>query len=161
MRGYLPGTIVALAFIALGGCQQKEAADGAAGAAQSSSTKELAAPAGPSGSSPQQRDTLAYEHRVAVELSKEGVSGRLNEIESACRAAVASQCAILESSLRWSASLPSASIRMRLARGGVCLQGADGRSDADRFAGQRACQPGSTDGYRPADDRPHAAARGV
>ena len=28
MRGYLPGTIVALAFIALGGCQQKEAADG-------------------------------------------------------------------------------------------------------------------------------------
>ena len=145
MRGYLPGTIVALAFIALGGCQQKEAADGAAGAAQSSSTKELAAPAGPSGSSPQQRDTLAYEHRVAVELSKEGVSGRLNEIESGCRAAVASQCAILESSLRWSASLPSASIRMRLARGGVDslidLASRDGKITARSTQAEDLAQP--------------------
>jgi len=119
MRGVLPGTIVALAFIALSGCQKQDAADGGAGEPQTSSNKGLAAPAGSSSGPQRQRDTLAYEHRVAVELGKEAVSDRLSEIEAACRADVASHCAILESSLRWSQSLPSASIRMRLARGGV------------------------------------------
>lgn len=119
MRGVLPRTIVALAFIALSSCQKKEAAGDAAGEAQSPSTMGLAAPTGSSGGSQQQRDTLAYEHTVTVDLSKEAVSDRLREIEAACRADVASRCAILESSLRWSAGLPTASIRMRLARGGV------------------------------------------
>jgi hypothetical protein len=111
--------IVALAFIALGGCQKKEAAAGDAGEAHSPSTMGQVAPTGSSGGSQQQRDTLAYEHTVAVELGKEAVSGRLGEIEAACRGDGASRCAILESSLRWFAGLPSASIRMRLAPGGV------------------------------------------
>jgi hypothetical protein len=143
MRGMLLRTIVALASVALSGCQQKEAADGTAGAAQPSSTQGVAAPSGPSGG--QQRDTLAYEHTVAVELSKEAVSGRLSEIEAACRADAASQCAILESSLRWSASLPSASIRMRLARGGVdglvALASQDGRITARSTQAEDLAQP--------------------
>ena len=145
MRGVLRGTIVALAFIALSSCQKKEAADGPVGEAQSSATKELAAPAGPVGGSPEQRDTLAYEHTVAVELGKDGVADRLKEIESACRADVASRCAILESSLRWSSSLPSASIRMRLARGGVDslvdLASKDGKITARSTQAEDLAQP--------------------
>lgn len=145
MRGVLSGTMVALAFVALGGCQKKEAADGAVGEAQSASTKAMAAPAGSSGGPQQQRDTLAYEHTVAVELSKEGVSGRLAEIEAACRADAASQCAILESSLRWSSALPSASIRMRLARDGVNslidLASKDGKITARSTQAEDLAQP--------------------
>ncbi|HJY41789.1 MAG TPA: DUF4349 domain-containing protein [Steroidobacteraceae bacterium] len=144
MRGVWPGTIMALAFIALSACQKKEAAGGDAGEAQSPSTMGLAAPTGSSGGS-QQPDTLAYEHTVTVDLGKDAVSGRLRDIEAACRADVASRCAILESSLRWSAGLPSASIRMRLARGGVDslidLASRDGKITARSTQAEDLAQP--------------------
>lgn len=131
--------MVALILIVLSACQQKEAADGPAGTTQSPSTQGVA------GNTQQQPDTLAYEHTVAVELGKEGVAGRLAEIEAACRADVASHCAILESSLRWSASLPTASIRMRLARGGVDglinLASKDGKITARSSQAEDLAQP--------------------
>jgi hypothetical protein len=120
MRIVSTGTLVAVALIALGGCEKKEAAAIGPDAAQSASVMGLAERGGSPASGPQQlRDTLAYEHEVSVELDREAVPARLHEIEAACHAGAASRCAILESSLRWSADLPSASIRMRLAPGGV------------------------------------------
>src|SRR4030095_16756752 len=77
----------------------------------------------PRGSAPgaarEPRDTLAYEHTLSVDLDKEALPGRLREIEAACNADTAARCTILESSLRWQERTPSASIRMRLAPGGV------------------------------------------
>jgi len=145
MRGILPRTIVALAFIALSSCQKKEAAGDAVGEAQSPATMGQVAPTASSGGSQQQHDTLAYEHTVNVELGKEALAGRLSAIEAACRADVASRCAILESSLRWSAALPTASIRMRLARGGVDslidLASKDGKITARSTQAEDLAQP--------------------
>lgn len=120
MRGVLAGMIVALGVVALSGCQQKQGVGRASEAqGQSSSAMGLAAPGSSAGGANQPRDTLAYEHTLSVDLDKEALPGRLREIEAACNADTASRCAILESSLRWQERTPSASIRMRLAPGGV------------------------------------------
>ena len=111
MRGAALGVIVTVVLVALAGCQQKEASSAVSFAAQEAS-----------GSSPanEARDTLAYEHAVSVELDKETLPDRLRELEAACKADSTSSCTIIESSLRWREHvLPSASIRMRLAPGGV------------------------------------------
>ena len=110
MRGAALQVIVALISITLAGCQQKEPSSAMGMAAQD------AARWTPANRPP---DTLAYEHSVAVELDKEALPERLRAIEAACTADSASSCAIIESSLRWRERLPSASIRMRLAPGGV------------------------------------------
>jgi hypothetical protein len=121
MRGALAGMIVALGLVAFSGCQQKPAAGRAAEAqGQSSSAMGLAAPGSSASSSANEpRDTLAYEHTVSVDLDRETLPARLREIEAACNADTASRCTILESSLRWRERTPTASIRMRLAPGGV------------------------------------------
>jgi hypothetical protein len=111
MRDATLGAIVALALVTFSGCQQQE----------SGWTPQNRA-AGPetSGSSANQApDTLTYEHAVSVELDAETLPGRLRELEGACKADTASRCAILESSLRWRDSMPSATIRMRVAPGSV------------------------------------------
>lgn len=135
MRGALAGMIVALCLVAFSGCQQKPAANLASegpaqGRAQPSSAMGLAAP-GLSSSANEPRDTLAYEHKISVDLDREAVPARLREIEAACKADAASRCTILESSLQWRERMPSASIRMRLAPTGVdgliALAGKDGK----------------------------------
>jgi hypothetical protein len=111
MRGAAFAVIVTVVLVTLGGCQQKQASSAVSFAAQEAS-----------GSSPanKARDTLASEHTVAVELDKETLPERLRELEAACKADSASNCTIIESSLHWRERvLPSASIRMRLAPGGV------------------------------------------
>lgn len=123
MRGAALGVIVTVVLVMLAGCQQKQASSAVSFAAQEAS-----------GSSPanEARDTLACEHAVSVELDKEALPERLRELEAACKADSASSCTIIESSLRWRERvLPSASIRMRLAPGGVegliALAGRDGK----------------------------------
>ena len=110
MRGAALGVIVTVVLVTLAGCQQKQASSAVSFAAQEAS-----------GSSPanEARDTLAYEHAISVELDKETLPERLRELEAACKADSASTCTIIESSLRWRERLPGASIRMRLAPGGV------------------------------------------
>jgi hypothetical protein len=110
MRGAAFGVIVTGVLVTLAGCQQKQASSPMSFAAQEAS-----------GSRPtnEARDTLAYEHSVSVELDKETLPERLRAIEAACKADSASSCTIIESSLQWRERLPSASIRMRLAPGGV------------------------------------------
>lgn len=122
MRGAALGFIATVVLVTLAGCQQKQPSSAMSFAAQEAS-----------GSSPTNaaRDTLAYEHAVSVELDKETVPERLREIEAACKADSASGCTILESSMRSRERMPSASIRMRLAPGGVdaliALAGRDGK----------------------------------
>lgn len=123
MRGAAVGVIVTVVLVTLAGCQQKQPSSAVSFTAQEAS-----------GSSPANdaRDTLAYEHAVSVELDKETLPERLRELEAACKADSASSCTIIESSLRWRERvLPGASIRMRLAPGGVegliALASRDGR----------------------------------
>jgi hypothetical protein len=109
MRGAAYGVIVTGVLVTLAGCQQKQASSAVSFAAQEASGSSPAAA----------RDTLAYEHSVSVELDKETLPERLRAIDAACKADSTSSCTIIESSLRWRERLPSASIRMRLAPGGV------------------------------------------
>ena len=132
MRRALAGMIVAVGLIAFSGCQQKQAVGPVPGAQeQSSSAMGLAAPGSAARSANEPRDTLAYEHTVSIDLDKDALPGRLHAIETACNTDTASRCTILESSLRWQDRAPNASIRMRLAPGGVdsliALAGKDGK----------------------------------
>jgi hypothetical protein len=123
MRGAALKVIVVVVTVVLGGCQQKQPSSAMGLAAQEASRWSPANTA--------RGDTLAYEHTVAVELSKEVLSERLREIEAACKADSASNCTIIESALRSRERLPSASIRVRLAPAGVealiTLAGRNGR----------------------------------
>ncbi|HEY7640376.1 MAG TPA: DUF4349 domain-containing protein [Steroidobacteraceae bacterium] len=136
MRDVLAGAAIAVALIALTGCQKEQAAADGVIAAQSPATTGVAG---------QPHDTLAYEHTVAVNLAKDVVPARLHQIEVACNADAASRCAILESSLRWAADLPSASIRMRLAPAGVGglieLASRDGKITARSTQAEDLAQP--------------------
>src|SRR5262245_13661856 len=64
-------------------------------------------------------DTLAYEHVLSIEMSRELLPTRLREIEAACNADSASNCTVLDVALTSNRDLPSGNIRMRLAPGGV------------------------------------------
>lgn len=64
-------------------------------------------------------DTLAYEHTVSIETSKDLLPTRLREVEAACNADRPSACTILDVSLSSQQDLPHGSIRMRLAPAGL------------------------------------------
>jgi hypothetical protein len=63
--------------------------------------------------------TLAYEHSISIETSREVLPTRVREIEAACNADRASSCTVLEVTLQSNQDLPSGHLRMRLAPGGV------------------------------------------
>lgn len=63
--------------------------------------------------------TLAYQHVLSIETSRELLPTRLRNIEAACNADRASNCTVLEVALSSNQDLPSGNIRMRLAPGGV------------------------------------------
>jgi hypothetical protein len=67
----------------------------------------------------QRRDTLAYEHSVAIELDGKLLPTRLREIESACAAGKPAECTVLEVSLRSRQDVYSGLIKMRMAPQGV------------------------------------------
>ncbi len=64
-------------------------------------------------------DTLAYEHTLSIETSKDLLRTRLREVEAACNADRPSGCTILDVSLNSQQDLPHGSIRMRLAPAGL------------------------------------------
>jgi len=67
----------------------------------------------------QRRDTLAYEHSVAIELDRKLIPTRLREIESACAASKPVECTVLDVSLHSQQDVFSGGIRMRIAPAGV------------------------------------------
>lgn len=113
--------LLIVAAIALSGCQRKQATvEAAYGVSPKSAATRLAAAAAPVANVFQAREkTLAYEHTISIELSKELVPARLREIEAACAADRASDCEMLQVEVRSNAQVPSGLIRMRLAGGGV------------------------------------------
>jgi uncharacterized protein DUF4349 len=111
-----------VAAMALSGCStdKKATVDASYGLAPESAATRLAGAAAPARNAPEtQANTLAYEHAISIELSKELVPVRLRELEAACAADRASKCTMLQVEMRSTADVPSGLIRMRLARGGV------------------------------------------
>ena len=100
--------IVACAFGAVAGCNKK-AGMGPAGAGVSPEVAAMAAMAPPTRAQGQ-ADTLAYEHTVGIETTKELLPQRMREIEDACNADRASGCTILDVSLHSQNDLPNGSI---------------------------------------------------
>jgi hypothetical protein len=111
------GIILICALGALGGCEKK-AGVAPSGLGASAEVAAMAAIAPPMRSRVEAA-TLAYEHTVAVETTREVLPTRMQEIEDACNADRASGCTILDVSLHSQNDLPNGSIRMRLAPGGV------------------------------------------
>jgi hypothetical protein len=64
-------------------------------------------------------ESLAYEHTVSVELSKELLPTRMQELQSACNSNKELACSLLDFSTSRNQEVPSGSIRMRLAPTGV------------------------------------------
>jgi hypothetical protein len=109
-----------VASICLGGCQQKAGVEASYGLAQESAATRLAGAAAPAANASEPREsTLAYEHAISIELSKELIPVRLRELEAACAADRASDCTMLQVEMRSTDDVPSGLIRVRLARGGV------------------------------------------
>jgi hypothetical protein len=114
--------VILIAALVLSGCEQRKETtlEASYGIAQDAAPTRLAAAAAPAANAAEAREnTLAYEHTVSIELSKELVSVRLRELEAACAADRASECTMLQMEMRASEDVPSGFIRMRLARRGV------------------------------------------
>lgn len=79
----------------------------------------MAAAAPTAGQVAQRRDTLAYEHTVAIELDGQLLPKRLREIESACASGKPVECTVLEVRLQGQGDVSSGFIRMRIAPQGV------------------------------------------
>jgi hypothetical protein len=133
--------------LVLGACdQQKATVEASYGVAQEGARTRLAAVAAPAANAADAREnTLAYEHTISIELSKELVSARLRELEAACVADRASDCTMLQMEMRASDDVPSGFIRMRLARRGVEpiieLAGKDGEIQARSTQAEDLAQP--------------------
>lgn len=68
---------------------------------------------------PRTSDSLAYEHSVSIELSKVDLAKRVVEVQNACVSSKEFGCTLLDISTEGHRGVPSGSIRMRLAPGGV------------------------------------------
>jgi hypothetical protein len=64
-------------------------------------------------------ESLAYEHHIFVEVAKEVLPARMQEIQTACTSNKDLACLILDYSIRNDDGVPSGTIRMRLAPTGV------------------------------------------
>ncbi|MDY6945152.1 MAG: DUF4349 domain-containing protein [Pseudomonadota bacterium] len=108
--------LVLCACGALPGCSERDAA-GMASATAPAQTLEMVAAAPPGQAL--RADSLAREHNISIEMTKELLPTRLREVEAACNADRASGCTVLDVSLDSNQNLPSGNIRMRLAPAGV------------------------------------------
>ncbi len=93
----------------------------------------------------QPTDTLAYEHQVSVEIVKELVQSRFDEIQAACRSTADYSCTLLDFSSRADETVPSASLRMRVAPTAVspliALASKDGRVEQRSTHAEDLAQP--------------------
>lgn len=141
--------VATCAVLLLSGCNKKAQDSyglGGAGVASEARVMLTAAPAfGAANQATRRSGTLAYEHMVSIEFSKELLPTRLREIESACAADKKFDCTILEVSISSNEDIPSGNIRMRLAPGGVDpiigLAGKDGKMAARNTRAEDLAQP--------------------
>ena len=109
--------VVICALSALCGCR-----DGAFGLSGTNALPAMAlqqAATAPLAPAVRRTDTLAYEHTLSIETSKDLLRARLREVEAACNTDSPSGCTILDVSLNSQQDLPHGSIRMRLAPAGL------------------------------------------
>jgi hypothetical protein len=117
MRLNHQAVVVICALSALCGCR-----DGAFGLTSTPALPAMAlqqAAMAPFTPADRRADTLAYEHTVSIETSKDLLPTRLREVEAACNTDGPSGCTILDVSLNSQQDLPHGSIRMRLAPTGL------------------------------------------
>ncbi|MFC4313487.1 DUF4349 domain-containing protein [Steroidobacter flavus] len=112
----LSSFIVACCLVLISGCSKEMAGVSPASAPMETRLISEFAPAAQGG---RQLGTLAYEHSISIETSREVLPARVREIEAACNADRASNCTVLEVTLQSNQDLPSGHIRMRLAPDGV------------------------------------------
>lgn len=116
---------LALALFGLGGCEKKPyqaSVERPFGLQADYSSAALAvAPQAPRPipEIAREQSSLAYEHSVSIELPKEVLPNRVKEIQSACQNDPKSGCTLLDVSTSANERVPSGSLRMRLAPGGV------------------------------------------
>ncbi len=115
---------VGVTLLALGGCAKKPGApaESAFGLAANYASPAPAIAAQATRMVPevqQAESSLAYEHAVSIELPKEVLPNRVKEIQSACQNDAKSGCTLLDVSISASDRVPSGSLRMRIAPGGV------------------------------------------
>ncbi|HEY5808649.1 MAG TPA: DUF4349 domain-containing protein [Povalibacter sp.] len=108
-----------LVLLAAAGCQKK--AYLSAEIAPALAPAPLAMVAGFAGAAEVRRagDSLAYEHTITIELNKDLLTARIEEVQNACRADKQFGCTLLDVSVSSDEQIPSGSLRMRIAPGGV------------------------------------------
>jgi hypothetical protein len=118
--GFVHALVIALCGLALAGCGRKVDVSAPLRAEMSSGAAGVAAQIAPAmAPAPRRNESLAYEHFVSVELSKELLPARMKEIQDACNTNKELACSLLDFSTSSNESVPSGSIRMRLAPAGV------------------------------------------
>ena len=73
----------------------------------------------PGQAQPRQDRTLAYEHTISIEISKDLLPTRIKEVRAACDMRKELACTLLDVSSREEFGVPSAHVRMRVAPTGV------------------------------------------
>jgi len=104
--------------VALPGCAKKSVYQMGDAAAQSDKMMEAKLVAAPAQRRPAD-STLAYEHEVDIELDRDRIAGRVEEVRAACAAEVSSGCVVLEVSTNVQDAYLGSYIKMRIAPGSV------------------------------------------
>jgi hypothetical protein len=114
-----------LLAVSLAGCSSHDQASGSRGGAAVGLAARAPAPmAAPAAEATEafrvpRSETLAYEHHIFVEVTKEVLPTRMQEIQSACISNKDLACSMLDYSIRNDDGVPSGTVRMRLAPSGV------------------------------------------
>lgn len=137
----LPSFILVFGLALLSGCS-KEMSSLSDSASEAPRAMAALAPPAEGG---RQVGTLAYEHTISIEMSREILPQRMRELEAACNADRASNCTVLNVSSRSNQDLPSGSITMRLAPGGlepiIALASKDGEVTSRNTSAEDLAQP--------------------
>lgn len=112
-RAFLVALVLAVSF---SGCGSHNQAGGSRGGAEPALAVQTLAAEAPA---PSRGDTLAYEHQISVEVSKEVLPARMQEIQTACASNKDFACSMLDFSVRNYDSVPGGTVRMRLATSAV------------------------------------------
>src|SRR5690349_24171068 len=101
--------VITLCALLLAACSRESRKIAAIGGGAPMPVQALAVPPGAAGSARRSNDTLAYEHTVTVELSKEQLPVRMQEVQSACTSNKDFACTVLDMHLQRSETIPSGS----------------------------------------------------
>lgn len=111
--------LIAALTVLLGACDKKPESAVYGFAAERAAPMAGAAAMSFAGVPRREDASLAYEHSVSIELGKDLLPGRVREIQNACQHDTQSGCTLLDVSESSHDEIPSGSLTMRVAPGGV------------------------------------------